>query len=173
MPDWGAEIPHFHKGLLHPALIANCRQLYRNGARALRELLGTFPNLQAVRQRRGFGVMWLRACRRVLSLRKAGRGAEKRAPDGGAWIEVLDAPTGRWCWPDDLKARVVAESFQSGARICDVAANARLLSGWHVQAHKGELILPVGMAPAFVPLIGPFAAAATAAESTGTCVITV
>ena len=53
-------------------------------------------------------------------------------------IEVLDGPTGRRRWPDDLKARIVAESFQPDARVCDVAAKygliARHLSGWRAQA---------------------------------------
>jgi transposase len=72
-------------------------------------------------------------------------------------IEILDGPTGRRRWPDDLKARIVAESFQPGARVCDVAAKygliARHLSGWRGQARKGELVVPVATAPTFVPLV--------------------
>lgn len=45
-----------------------------------------------------------------------------RGLKGAFRIEVLDGPTGRRRWPDDLKARIVAESFQPGARVCDVAA---------------------------------------------------
>lgn len=37
-------------------------------------------------------------------------------------IEVLDGPTGCRRWPDDVKAWIVAKSFQPGARACDVAA---------------------------------------------------
>lgn len=72
-------------------------------------------------------------------------------------IEIFDGPTGRRRWPDDLKARIVAESFQPGARVCDVAAKygliARHLSGWRAQARKGELVVPINAAPAFVPLV--------------------
>ena len=46
--------------------------------------------------------------------------------------EVLDKPTGRRRWPDDVKARIVAESLMPGARVCDMAdkcgMNARNLS---------------------------------------------
>ena len=87
-------------------------------------------------------------------------------------IEILDGPTGRRRWPDDLKARIVAESFQPGARVCDVAAKygliARHLSGWRGQARKGELVVPVDMSPTFVPLvIEPLADAAAASAGTG------
>ena len=100
---------------------------------------------------------------------------EVRGSNGVSRIEVLDGPTGRRRWPDDLKARIVAESFQPGARVCDVAAKygliARHLSGWRGQARKGELVVPVDTAPTFVPLvIEPFAAAAA---SGGTGVIRV
>ena len=93
-------------------------------------------------------------------------------------IEILDGPTGRRRWPDDLKARIVAESFQPGARVCDVAAKygliARHLSGWRGQARKGELVVPVDVAPTFVPLvIEPLADAAAAAASADTGVIRV
>ena len=82
---------------------------------------------------------------------------EVRGSNGVSRIEVLDGPTGRRRWPDDLKARIVAESFQPGARVCDVAAKygliARHLSGWRGQARKGELVVPVATAPTFVPLV--------------------
>ncbi len=82
---------------------------------------------------------------------------EVRGSKGVSRIEVLDGPTGRRRWPDDLKARIVAESFQPGARVCDVAAKygliARHLSGWRGQARKGELVVPIDVAPAFVPLV--------------------
>ena len=82
---------------------------------------------------------------------------EVRGSKGVSRIEILDGPTGRRRWPDDLKARIVAESFQPGARVCDVAAKygliARHLSGWRGQARKGELVVPVDVAPTFVPLV--------------------
>ena len=82
---------------------------------------------------------------------------EVRGSKGVSRIEILDGPTGRRRWPDDLKARIVAESFQPGARVCDVAAKygliARHLSGWRGQARKGELVVPVATAPTFVPLV--------------------
>ena len=70
-------------------------------------------------------------------------------------IEVLDGPTWLRRWPDDLKARIVVESFLSVACVCDVAAKygliVRHLSGWRGQARKVQLVLPVVSAPAFVP----------------------
>ncbi|MDB5661563.1 MAG: transposase, partial [Cypionkella sp.] len=39
---------------------------------------------------------------------------------GVSRIEVLDGPTGRRRWPDEVKARIVAESLVPGARVCDV-----------------------------------------------------
>lgn len=82
---------------------------------------------------------------------------EVRGFKGVSRIEVLDGPTGRRRWPDNVKARIVAESFQPGARVCDVAARygliARHLSGWRAQARKGELVVPIEAAPAFVPLV--------------------
>ena len=82
---------------------------------------------------------------------------EVRGSKGLSRIEVLDGPTGRRRWPDDLKARIVAESFQPGARVCDVAAKygliARHLSEWRGLARKGELVVPIDGTPAFVPLV--------------------
>lgn len=95
---------------------------------------------------------------------------EVRGSKGVSRIEVLDGPTGRRRWPDDLRARIVAESFQPGARVCDVAAKygliARHLSEWRGLARKGELVVPIDVAPAFVPLvIEPLADAAGSADT--------
>mgnify|MGYP006165046005 CR=1 FL=1 len=49
---------------------------------------------------------------------------EVRGSKGVSRIEVLDGPTGRRRWPDDLKARIVAESFQPGARVCEARHGA-------------------------------------------------
>lgn len=103
---------------------------------------------------------------------------EARGPKGVSRIEVLDGPTGRRRWPDDLKARIVAESLQPGARVCDVAAKygliARHLSGWRGQARKGELVIPGDMSPAFVPLvIEPLADVVAAAAPVDTGVVRV
>jgi len=97
---------------------------------------------------------------------------EVRGAKGVSRIEVLDGPTGRRRWPDDLKARIVAESFQPGARVCDVAAKygliARHLSGWRAQVRKGELVVPINAAPAFVPVvIEPSISDAAAVGGTG------
>jgi transposase len=95
---------------------------------------------------------------------------EVRGSKGVSRIEVLDGPTGRRRWPDDLKARKVAESFQPGARVCDVAAKygliARHLSGWRGLARKGEVVAPIDAAAAFVPLVIEPSAAAAPAETT-------
>ena len=76
---------------------------------------------------------------------------------GVSRVEVLDGPTGRRRWLDDVKARIVAESLLPGARVCDVAAKygliARHLSQWRGLARQGKLVLPCADAPAFVPLV--------------------
>nr|WP_246720545.1 transposase [Rhizobium lentis] len=39
-------------------------------------------------------------------------------------FEVVEARRGNRRWPNDLKARIVAESLQPGARVIDVACGA-------------------------------------------------
>ena len=89
--------------------------------------------------------------------------------DGGdgfdGCIEVVHRTRGYRRWPDDVKARIVAESFQPGARVVDVARRhglaAHQLSDWRRRARQGALVLPAeamaGMSsdalPAFVPVL--------------------
>ena len=90
---------------------------------------------------------------------------------GVSRVEVLDGPTGRRRWPDDVKARIVAESLLPGARVCDVAAKygliARHLSQWRGLARQGKLVLPCVDGPAFVPLVLEAAATSVLAGPIG------
>ena len=67
-------------------------------------------------------------------------------------LEVVEPRRGNRRWPDDVKARIVAESFQPGARVVDVAGRHDIvphqLSDWRRMAREGKLVLPAnGMRP--------------------------
>jgi transposase len=60
-------------------------------------------------------------------------------------LEVLSGPTGRRSWPDAVKARIVAESFEAGARVVDVArrhgVSPQQVTTWRRLARRGALAL--------------------------------
>ena len=68
--------------------------------------------------------------------------------------EVVEPRRGNRRWPLDVKARIVAESFQPGMRVVDVARRhgvvAHQLSDWRRQAREGLLSLPLDMVPALL-----------------------
>ena len=71
-------------------------------------------------------------------------------------MEVLEGPTGRRHWPTKVKARIVAESFQPGVLVRDVAKRNGVapqhLSTWRKLARDGKLVLD-GDLPGFAELV--------------------
>ena len=73
-------------------------------------------------------------------------------------VEVLPVRGGRRRWPDDVKARIVAETLEPGATVRGVArcygVHPNQLTGWRRMARDGRLVLPaVETAVEFAPLV--------------------
>ena len=90
---------------------------------------------------------------------------------GAFRLEVMEGPTGRRRWPDDVKARIVAETFAPGVRVVDVARRHGLrpahLSSWRRLARQGKIVLPADDGPVFAPLL--LEETASAASARGEC----
>ena len=102
--------------------------------------------------------------------------------------EVVEARRSNRRWPDDVKARIVAETFQPGATVAAVARRHDMqphhLSEWRSRARRGLLALPADFVapselpgsfspePFFVPLAVE-AASDRSAEPAGSGVLTV
>ena len=73
-------------------------------------------------------------------------------------VEVLPAVKGRRRWPEELKARIVAETLEAGATVVGVAQrydlNPNQVSDWCRLARDGRLVLPAAETDvAFAPLL--------------------
>lgn len=93
----------------------------------------------------------------------------------------IDIRTGigrRRRWSDESKGRVVAESYEPGAVVSEVARRHDItpqhLFAWRKAARAGRLVLPAAGLPMFVPVVtavGDPGAARTAAHRAGSVVI--
>jgi transposase len=76
-----------------------------------------------------------------------GRSVDAEVNGFAGRVEVIEGPSGRRTWPEDVKARIVRESLEPGASVSEVARRHRItpqqLTQWRRAARQGRL-------PAFV-----------------------
>jgi transposase len=77
-----------------------------------------------------------------------GRALQDQVNGFGGRVEVIEGPSGRRSWPDDVKARIVRESLEPGATVSEVARRHRIspqhLTLWRRAARQGRLSVSVG-----------------------------
>jgi transposase len=86
-------------------------------------------------------------------------------------VEVLTGPGRRRSWSDDEKARIVAETAESGAKVTEVArrwqVSPQQVFDWRRQARRALAEATAPVEPSFVPEVsGPPAATPEAGAAT-------
>ena len=76
----------------------------------------------------------------------------------GRRMEIRGKIAARRRWPDEEKARIVAESLAPGAVVSEIAQRYQILPrnlwAWRKASREGRLALATNAEPAFVPVVG-------------------
>ena len=84
------------------------------------------------------------------------RGDPQEASGLVSRIDIRRTRSGNRLWPEDMKGRIVRESLQPGAGVCDVARRygikAQQLTAWRRLARQGRLALVVDEPADFVAI---------------------